>query len=272
MYCSSIDSSSLAPYPPSALSFYADMPRDQKPRNIVDALNGSEPVIFLPEQECRCSTSSSGAWHNCSEPPRSPMGRNGRHISLPPNESFGMVDCGAPNQALEIQVKRDQAIVDRSKSKIEGQGETNQPKPNVVFLEIDSVSRAYADRHFPRTRELLQRYRLRGNDIGGSNEDAGLHCGNQRWCSADFSAFSVFGGPNSIPNQVSYMSGCMVTTGPEHCTQTQAIFRNGTVVKLCVDESHDCHGFELKSSNRDMKVWCDAGYDNQYSRQQPGLK
>ena len=75
-----------------------------------------------------------------------------------------------------------------------GVGVRSSSLPNILFMEVDSASLAYADRHFPLTRGLLKHRRLRTDSNGGVECDGDV-------CAADFSLFSLVG-PNSIANQV----------------------------------------------------------------------
>jgi hypothetical protein len=80
---------------------------------------------------------------------------------------------------------------------------------NIMFLELDPVSLQYADRHFPKTRELLKRYRINRND---ENE---FEC-PYNVCSAEFLSSSLVGA-NSIPNQAAALSGCISSPADELC-------------------------------------------------------
>lgn len=73
--------------------------------------------------------------------------------------------------------------------------------PSILFIEVDSVSKAHAERHFPRTNELLQKYALR---LKGESYECG---DDESFCAATFSEASIVG-VNSIPNQIAELSGC----------------------------------------------------------------
>jgi hypothetical protein len=123
----------------------------------------------------------------------------------------------------------------------------SQKRPNILFLELDSVSQAYADRHFPRTRELLNSMRLT------KTENNGFKCGqNDTLCSADFKEFSVIGA-SSIPNQVGALGGCIVTVGPERCQMLEVDAHNRTI---CTEEGHLVNGMQLVSEHEVSSAFC----------------
>ena len=72
------------------------------------------------------------------------------------------------------------------------------------------MSLAYADRHFLRTRALIERYRVRALGYGGYDCPSGL-------CSADLSGRAALASANSVPNQVAALSGCVVSTFEHGC-------------------------------------------------------
>ena len=140
------------------------------------------------DQQCDCATSHR-KWFPCNKHPWAQAG-------LHSNEPFAMIDC--PNRTLdyETRVIAEEKVQKRfalSRSKQE-----HKPSiPSILFVEVDSASIAYSDRHFPKTRELLYRHRLR-QENGGYSCHSGL-------CAADFSSFSITG-PHSISNQVCWIS------------------------------------------------------------------
>jgi hypothetical protein len=73
-------------------------------------------------------------------------------------------------------------------------GEKIPRSPDVLILEVDSVSKARADRHLPLTRQFLKIHQLKADQSGKLRCTDGV-------CALDFSRFSVVG-PNSIANQV----------------------------------------------------------------------
>jgi hypothetical protein len=73
-------------------------------------------------------------------------------------------------------------------------GEKIPRSPDVLILEVDSVSKARADHHLPLTRQFLKIHQLKADQSGKLRCTDGV-------CALDFSRFSVVG-PNSIANQV----------------------------------------------------------------------
>lgn len=234
--------------PPSVLSFYSDIPEENK--NILEECTTQQiPFSFSRSRMCRCATSHR-AWSNCSSYP-----------NMTVSETFSIVKCG--NQtSFDIQVKPDPSVMNRREVQDARTTGVNLNRPNILFIEVDSVSFAYADRHFPRTRELLRRHRMQ-------QSGSGFECKNQL-CSAEFPYFSV-SGPNSIPNQVSAFSGCIVTTGrPERCRPTQK--KNGTcTTSVCNDEASPVFGLHLVNVSQNTQTWCPADINEQEERMSPWI-
>jgi hypothetical protein len=222
------------PRPPSILSFYADIPLHHRPRFEFDckAMANKTASDVASGRRCQCSTSHR-LWYRCDE---HPWGPGGVKSLSHPEEYFALVKCKGQKMAVHYRVIQQDSLASRfarvaqnshpqrrlseevdptsigrngsgaskstgdqeeveSRRRLDGMAQRSQP-PNILFLEIDSVSLAFADRHFPLTRELLKRHRLRRDSSDGK-----VKCdGNV--CAADFSIFSVVG-PNSIANQAS---------------------------------------------------------------------
>jgi len=230
------------PDPPSMLSFYADIPPIHKittPRCIVN----QSTAIFSTEKtkNCVCSTSNR-PWYDCTNHPW----EDDQYYTS--QESFAIVDCG-PARSVKIEVQRDPAIVKRTKKLARKSLALKRPMHNILILEVDSVSTAYAERHFPRTREFVKSLRLKQNE----NDPTGYSCGlNKTFCAAEFKYFSVVGS-NSIPNQIAAFGGCIVTTGIEACTRLAIDERNRT---LCMDRSHQAYEMELVNRHRSSATFC----------------
>lgn len=236
----------MIPYPPSVLSFYADIPAEQNKKAFPPCLPASDPPFFTGGQTCVCATSHR-TWYTCSSRPN----------KTDFETAFTIVECG--NHSLyDIDVKADPAILSRSEIQDAKASGANLARPNILFIEVDSVSLSYADRHFPKTRELLNRYRAR-------QTKAGIDCLDQ-FCSVEFPLFSVTGA-NSIPNQVSAFSGCIVTTGTERCGSV-AQEQNGTV---CADESNLAHGLYLANTYLDFQTWCRVSKNDDVTSTSPWL-
>jgi hypothetical protein len=183
--------------PPSMLSYYADIPSSQKqkrkPCSKGDALSAAELYGRSFDSPCNCSTSHRD-WYECNH---HPWKVNGRAVKAP-HEYFAFVDC--PNRTLsyETRVERNPAIVSRSQHR--HRGKRDSPPPSILFIEVDSAAIAYADRHFPMTRELLSKHRI---ERKGQFE---LAC-KSGMCAVDLSSKFSVTGPNSISNQVRKLKG-----------------------------------------------------------------
>ncbi|CAB9510836.1 Protein of unknown function (DUF229) [Seminavis robusta] len=254
----------MVPSPASALSFYSDIPKQNKmsleaPPIDAEALNTTQ--AFLRGTECMCATNRR-QWKRCSEHPWSARssGSRFRDKSLQRNwsleETFAIVDCHNTTTSVQVQVHRNPSIVERPAVQRSQKSGMARRRPSIMFIEVDSVSSAYADRHLPKTRELLERFRIR-KTIDGTTGRASFDCGSSKWCSADLQEFSPFGGPNSIPNQISTFGGCMVTTGPtEDCEKTSKTTVGGTSRTICYDDTHLAFGMEQTNQFRDSTTWC----------------
>ena len=245
----------MIPNPPSALSFYADIHPNNKPA--LETLGEQNSTSHLFHQTCQCATNRR-PWYNCSSSPWSTEEIAKDKLNIL-SETFIMIEC-PDSQLVEVQVKPDPTILNRPyviKAKESG---LSQLRPNILWIEIDSVSRAYADRHFPKTKELLRRFRLKPRQKDSSEGEVSslpsYECNSTKWCSADFSEFAV-AGPNSIPNQVAAFGGCIVTTGPENCEELN---QHGPHL-LCGKIKHPVHGMQLMKRYRNAQTWCKTPKD-----------
>jgi len=118
-------------------------------------------------------------------------------------------------------------------------------RPSVLFIELDSVSVAHADRHYTRTRALLEKYRLRRGEDGKFQCASGL-------CAADFARFSTTG-RNSIPNQVSALSGCIPVGALPLCDMGPD--------SVCTDVRRLEHGLRWHATHRNISFWCSPEVD-----------
>lgn len=225
--------------PASMLSFFADIPICQKKAK-EKCLTGTvfaEKELFtnrFPES-CLCSTSHRN-WYSCDEHPWSQESAS-THPAYP-QEYFAFVDCPDKTLHFETRFERDPDILNG----LDLISHRNERPPNILFIEVDSVSIAHADRHFPKTREYLRKHRIRS---GGSTYscESGI-------CAADFTRFSV-SGPNSITNQVSALSGCLTTHSSD--AGTCAVDTDGNICN--VTEAREFGLQRLKTFN-DVSVWC----------------
>ena len=194
-----------APRPPSILSFYADVPKDHRPHFQDNNCSKTEAEPFDFANECLCATSHRDVYP-CKE---HPWGEAGINSTEREEEYFSIVKCNNRVERLENRLIRQQKFFDRyNAAKASRSSRPQTPSsvatpargvklptpPNILVLEIDSVSLAHADRHLPLTRQFLKKYRLR------KNENGDIHC-KDGVCTLDFSQFAVVGA-NSVTNQV----------------------------------------------------------------------
>ena len=198
----------LLPRPPSILSFFADVPRSKRPRPGIGCLNlklENTKLLTTPVW-CQCATSHRD-WHNCSEFPWSADSEN---ASLDV-EYFAMFKCDENQMQLKTRILPQKNMLERFDHATKVKTKASKRPPNILFLEIDSVSRAYAERHFPETIALLEKHRRQISGQQHAKCFGGL-------CAAEFKKFAV-AGPNSIANQVPALSGCLVARYHESCIQ-----------------------------------------------------
>jgi hypothetical protein len=122
--------------------------------------------------------------------------------------------------------------------------------PNILFLEIDSVSVTYADRHFRRSREVLNKYRIK-------RSKEGYEC-LSGICSADFSAGVSIAGPNSITNQVAALSGCVSSPSGDTCGMGES-----DVGGICNETNAFQYGLRMTKYHDQFKTsyWCQPETD-----------
>ena len=202
--------------PPSVYSFYADISRNRRPR--WPKCDGVRTRILIDKKgnlkdECLCSTDESG-WHRCGQHPFVNHTANRSTAALIScHESFREI-------TLDIRVKKETSDLkarfrEKPTAKIEsinGLNDENngtqfkheferQQRPDILIIEVDSVSVAYAERHFPLTNQVLKEHRIQHHE----NENFSCLHG---FCSVTFDKGSVVGA-NSIPNQIAELSGCI---------------------------------------------------------------
>jgi len=230
----------VMPYPPNVLSFYADIPMENKKHQSPCPISTSNDLSRAHSGQCICATNVK-EWHNCTMP-------FNKSVDLLASETFHLADCGG-NRSFTIDVKRDSTILGRDAIREGMRRKSTIVRPNILFLELDSVSFAYADRHFPKTRELLEQYRPQ-------KEGRGYNC-LDGLCSAEIPFFSVVGA-NSIPNQASALGGCIVLTGPEQCMSTSKVGMD----TLCTDTLSVANGMYLFKTFRFItQTWCRSSID-----------
>lgn len=130
------------------------------------------------------------------------------------DSSYTLRSCGQHDfdkkLQLDIHVTRNEELVQKRKALLAKNRETNylsrtNDLPNIIFLEIDSVSLSFSEKFFPKTNRLLYEHRIITQE--GSNV-----CPTG-WCAAAFNKTSVVG-QSSIVNQLAALSGC--TNQNEH--------------------------------------------------------
>jgi hypothetical protein len=186
--------------PASMLSYYADIPRSQKETREMcpqgNPLSGAELHDRTFVSTCKCATSHRG-WYDCLH---HPWKENSKAVEFS-HEYFAFVDCPNRTLSFETRVERDPSLVRRSQQ--QRSKENGGLPPNILFIEVDSVSVAYADRHLPQTREFLSEHRIEENDQGKLVCKSGI-------CAVDLSNRFTVTGPNSISNQVSTLVGLLL--------------------------------------------------------------
>lgn len=186
--------------PASMLSYYADIPRSQKETREMcpegNPLSGAELHDSTFVSPCKCATSHRG-WYDCLH---HPWKGNSKTVEFS-HEYFAFVDCPNRTLSFETRVERDPSLVRRSQE--ERSKENGGLPPNILFIEVDSASVAYADRHLPQTREFLSEHRIEENNDRGK-----LVC-KSSICAVDLSNRFTVTGPNSISNQVRKLIGLL---------------------------------------------------------------
>merc|ERR1712238_493445 len=210
----SFSSITLPPFPTSNFIKKNKLIKDYKKKNTLPT-----PATFL-NAKCICATSVR-SWYNCSHHPwntswvdeTKDSGSNKiftkEKVTL--LHDFALIDCVGLTLSYEAKIQRNEQRVTSFKNVIrsekvlkKGVDDSSQP-PNILFIEVDSVSISHADRHLTKTRQLLWNHRMKGN----SDDNDKNYCKDDL-CSFDFERF-VITGPNSITNQVSTMAGCVVS-------------------------------------------------------------
>ena len=212
--------------PPSVLSFYADSPQtDRKHLDII--MREGIPKRADVTEGCLCA-SNIARWYPCSKHPWASSSPTGYQ------EMFMLVDCPGKGTHLEIRLKKNHMLMARMNN--ERPRGTVKMQPNVIFLEVDSVSGSYADRHFPKTREFLQKYRVRPSGHGQYQCYDGL-------CSADFTNRVTLAGASSIPNQVASLSGCLSSDFDHLCGLNVTILAEN---QYCNDPREPHFGLQIQ--------------------------
>lgn len=201
--------------PPSVFSFYADIPQKNRPiwpDHCPARRNHEERGADTRSGPCSCATNSRG-WFGCSNMTRSDF----RKLVDSAGDHFSLRSCSNHDldQSLEfdIHVKESKDVVSERASlaketarRLSGKYSDDEIKasfdaqPNIIFLEIDSVSLSYAERFFPLTWSLLNEHKIVTTQDGSECPSG--------FCAGVFNKTSVVG-QSSIVNQLAALSGCV---------------------------------------------------------------
>lgn len=183
--------------PPSILSFYSDIPRSNRPRWPDQCpIRRKHDVIGNEFGPCQCATNERD-WFDCSNMTREGFRSNINLLS----EHFSIRSCGhhESDKSLDfdIHIKKNQELLDERAALAKEVAMSNLAKshrddeiqasydgqPNIIFLEIDSVSLSFSERFFPQTWGLLQSHKIQ-------SAAEGLSCPSG-WCAGVFNKTSV---------------------------------------------------------------------------------
>ena len=238
------------PPPPSMLSFYADIPKTNKFQTRTISLP-TQPQRATVTKGCRCASQLT-KWRPCDSHPWETVGIGSIFGKSGPNSSkeyFMIVDCPGRPLHLELRINRNPYLLKKTDQRILESPYASKDLPNIIFLEIDSVSLAYAERHFPKTREFLKKFRIQRTEDGSYDCPFGM-------CSADFSSRVSLVGANSVPNQVAALSGCVSSSYDELCGYDET----AELGIICNDTAVLHYGLRLQRLRPAAKqaYWCRA--------------
>jgi hypothetical protein len=197
------------PNPPSAVNFFSDIARGNRP--IWPDCKARESLLAMKwwnkqSPSCFCATNERD-WYDCNI-----LDSNGINLPITSiRENFQIISCDDGKQendiTVHVNISRREEVAGRyfslmkaSKS-MSNNDDANSSPPNILFIEVDSVSRMSADRLFPRTQQVLAGLRIKVDANGKPHCPKGL-------CSAVFEKTSVVG-KSSISNQLAALSGCI---------------------------------------------------------------
>ena len=179
--------------PPATLSFYSDLASDSKSalaikRHVCGLKDPDTAQAASSLRECVCWTSEAkpaNTWLPCSLPVQRFTGIlaavcSGGKITL----YFATLPTGA--QA------RERTGAGAGAGAAPNSATVAPPRPNLLIIQVDSVSRAHAARHLKATESVLRRAASRSTG---------------KFAAFNFANASV-AGSNSIPNQIALLRGC----------------------------------------------------------------
>ncbi len=192
--------------PPSVHSFYADIMKPNRP---------SWPKCYaedksnVDENSCLCSTNMPGKVDGYWKPCNSEVFRKIKDNRVSLGDPLWMKTCKIKD-SLDYTMEINITVTPKTKTMERVKTAMNQLKssaperkmlemPNILFIEIDSLSNSAASRNLLKTKALLESHQIR-------NEQGQSRCQTE-FCAAIFNKTSVIG-QNSIPNQLAALSGC----------------------------------------------------------------
>ena len=209
--------------PPSVFSFYSDIPPSNRPTWPIQCpvRKDHSTVVGSPNGQCFCATDKR-EWFDCSSLSRLDFQTSANQYK----EQYSLRSCGNHelDESLELNIhvtKNDKVVETRkalaaeTKSRLASiHGEESikafDNQPNIIFLEIDSVSLSYSERYFPKTWSLLNQHKI--------VKDKGVTTCPTGWCAGVFNKTSVVG-QSSIVNQLAALSGCLDHKDPDEKLQ-----------------------------------------------------
>jgi hypothetical protein len=216
---------------PSKFSFYQDMLPGRKPRincSSVPDMNAPRSqlvyrgsggaVVQMSRQRavelnCRCATQRV-PWRPClanASLLAADKSLDVDVIHLENDDAFALVKCGAnEGSARGFDVHHRSSLVSPAMRPAEGgasRTKGDSPPPDVLVIEIDSLSRSAAHRHLPQLMQLLDTHpRLQ-----------------EHYVDVEFKLLGI-AGSNSVPNQAALLSGCTADfEGREHDGRLESI-------------------------------------------------
>lgn len=198
------------PPPPSVFSFYADIRKHRKISwPVCSKMHGGSGKLLQHGQKellnCRCATEKDPFWSVCTDKKT----KDHTEIFMKYCEDSRNVS----DLVLKVKVRRKERLVQEYQGrerKVGAQETQGSPPPNIIFLEIDSVSHAAAARHFPLTSAIIKKYEkillLRSKESADSNTSLSSSC-LDGMCAVSYNG-TVVVGQNSVPNQLAALTGC----------------------------------------------------------------
>ncbi len=194
--------------PPSVHSFYADILQSNRP-SWPQCQPKDTQNIQVDENTCKCAVNQRPAdsnefWIPCD----SDRFRSIKEDHLNSNHPLSMKTCqirGSTESTMEVNI----SVQPKTKVRVRANGRMRRYKeltegkfnrmPNILFIEIDSLSDSAASRHLRNTRALLESHKI-------ITRDDQSNCPH-KFCAAIFEKSAIIG-QNSIPNQLASLSGC----------------------------------------------------------------